>query len=137
MLTTASRRLFALPAALLLFVLAATSVFAQQGPRGMDKAAWLDRQMAALTEQVGLTEAQAAQVRPLLEAQFDQRQALFQQARGQGREAMQALRPQMQKLQEETDAKVEALLQEDQVAKYRAYREAQQAQRRGPRGGTN
>jgi Spy/CpxP family protein refolding chaperone len=102
---------------------------AQQGPpqgRGMPS---VDERLTQMTEQLRLTEDQAAKVRPILEKQDRQRDELFEKYGG-DRETMRA---EMRKLVEEGDAELAGVLTEQQMKMHVEQR--QQRMRQGPPGG--
>lgn len=111
------------------FVLAAfvTPLQAQQGGRGAGRGPNLDEQMAQLTEELDLTEDQAASVRVVLEMQAERRQELFAGGGG-DREAMRAA---MMEMREETDLQLKEILTDEQMGKYTELMAARR-QRRGP-----
>jgi Spy/CpxP family protein refolding chaperone len=102
------------------------------GPHG-DPAAHIDQ----LIDELDLSTDQASQVRPILEESMNQRRALFEGARtGQGRpdrSQMQALRPEMEAIREQTDAQLAEVLTADQMAQLREIRASRQAEHRAHR----
>ena len=91
----------------------------------------VERQMASLTEAVGLTDAQATRVRTILTAQAADRPSgpppRGRPAGGQGGSDPRAAR------RAETDRQIEAVLTEGQVERYRAWSASQAQQRpQGP-----
>lgn len=115
--------------AVLAFAWLAAPALAQQGPpqgRGMPS---VEERLAQMTEQLKMTEDQAAKVRPILEKQDRQRQELFQKYGG-DRETMRA---EMRKLIEEGDREMAGVLTEEQMKKHVEQR--QQRMRQGPPGG--
>lgn len=76
----------------------------QRGPRGMD----LDSRISRLTERLSLTEEQQAEIRPILEQKMQKMQAMWMEAR---------------KLRQETDAKIQGLLTDEQRAQFMQFRE--------------
>lgn len=136
-----TRVLAVLVLGLLSFLTFAPDAYAQRGQGGqrgqraqVDKATWVERQMTSMADSVALMAAQSAEIRVLFEGHFDRMEALREEVRGQGREAMQGMREQMQTLQEELDAEVVLLLSPEQAARYQAWREAQQDRPRRRRG---
>jgi Spy/CpxP family protein refolding chaperone len=102
------------------------------GPPG-DPAAHIDQ----LIDELDLSADQTSQVRPILEESMNQRRALFEGAgTGQGRpdrSQMQALRPEMEALREQTDAQLAEVLTADQMAQFREIRASRQAEHRAHR----
>ncbi len=89
----------------------------------------------ALIQQLELTDAQEARVRPILEAHNEQRVTRFAKAReNPTREAMQAMRKDAETLRAETEKKLAAVLTEAQMTTYKKIQEDRAAQRRGRRG---
>ena len=89
----------------------------------------IERRVEALADALDLSDAQALEVRAILEADLADRPP--RGARGSGDRA--ARREQMEARRAETDAQIEAVLTEAQVEAYRAWRD-ENAGRRGPRG---
>lgn len=113
---------------LLLFAsLSASDALAQRAP--MDRGEYLDRTMSYLSEHVELNEAQIEPIRTILGEQFDTRREMMQQFRDQGPGGMEAAREQMAQLREETNARIEALLSEEQVDGFHAFVKAEDARR--------
>ncbi len=110
--------------------------FAQ--PRRLDPEQMQQRLAAetdALIQQLALTDAQEAQVRPILAERNEQRVARLVKARERfSREAMTAMRQDLEALNAATDKKLEAILTKAQMAKYRKIQEDRAARRRGRRG---
>jgi len=95
----------------------AESQMRQRGPNP-------EREIAQLTEALSLTPDQQTQVKALLKARREKVEALRSAAERPTREQMQAVR-------KDTDAKINAILNEDQKTKYAAWEEQH---RRGPGG---
>lgn len=100
----------------------------QRGPMG-DPAAMVDDHMEALTEAVGLSDEQVALIRPIYEGQAAKLSEMMAGARGQGRSAMEAMRPQLEALRDETHSEVRANLTEEQIEPYEDFVKAQQKER--------
>jgi len=84
-----------------------------------------DEIMAKMTEAVGLTEEQAAQIRPLVEERLEKRNAIFEKNSSKGRRGMWAMKSEMNELKAASDEKVIALLTPEQVERYYAFVEEQ------------
>lgn len=116
----------------LLLFLSNSSVFAQR--MQMDKDTWVKNTLTSMTEAVGLSGEQSEQIKPILEEQFDKQTELRTAMRDGGDRS--GMREAMTDLRNEIDEKIIALLSEDQIPKFKTYRE-ESLQRRGPRrGGT-
>ena len=77
-----------------------------------------DSLMDSYVSRLNLTGEQETSLRSILETQSETAQEMISVARAEGREAMGAMRPKLQRLQEYTNAQVEALLTEDQIPEY-------------------
>ena len=114
--------------AVLLFAAVPSTVIAQQ-PMRRDLGAATDSLIATYQARLDLTDEQTEGIRTILLSQGEKGQAMFETARGEGREAMMELRPRMEELGEETSEQVEALLTEDQIPEYRKIQAEIQEQR--------
>jgi Spy/CpxP family protein refolding chaperone len=99
----------------------------------------MERQLRDLTQALTLNATQQAQVKTLLEAQRQQMEALRQPAAGSdpNSEPPRPSREQMEQIHQATDAKIAALLNDDQKAKFAAWQKQRQQrmeQHRGPDG---
>jgi hypothetical protein len=109
------RYTIALLSALLLLAAWPTDLLAQgRGPGPVITDSLIDSYVTRLN----LTTEQESQLRSILEIQSEKAQEMMGAAREQGRAGMQAMRPKMQELQEQTNAQVEALLTEEQIPEY-------------------
>ena len=79
----------------------------------------IDAKMSRLTERLSLTEEQQAQIRSIFQEQMQKRQAMMAEAR---------------KLRQETEAKIQSLLTDDQRAQFHRLREERQQRMHGPGG---
>lgn len=110
--------------AMLLAVAGVPAEAQQRGPRGAagpDPAMMIER----LTEELGLTEVQAAALRPMFDSMAVRRRAAFDEHRG-NRTAM---RQAMQVIRTDTDRQLASILTADQMQKFRQWRARQE--RRG------
>jgi len=114
--------------AVLLFTAVPRTASAQQ-PTRRDLGAATDSLIATYQARLNLTDEQTEGIRTILLSQGEKGQAMFETARGAGREAMMELRPRMEELGEETREQVEALLTEDQIPEYRKIQAEIQEQR--------
>ncbi len=114
--------------AVLLFAAVPSTAIAQQ-PTRRDLGAATDSLIATYQARLDLTDDQTEGIRTILLSQGEKGQAMFETARGEGREAMMELRPRMEELGEETREQVEALLTEDQIPEYRKIQAEIQEQR--------
>jgi Spy/CpxP family protein refolding chaperone len=87
----------------------------------------IDRQLGQLTQTLSLTPDQQTQVKALLEQRRGKMEALRSTAERPTREQMEAVR-------KDTDSKINALLNDDQKAKYAAWEKERMDHRRGPAG---
>ena len=113
--------------ALLALGLSATPALAQQGPGGRRMLS-PDERLAQLTEQLDLTDEQAAKMKPIIEEQSKKQQELFESAGGDRA----TMRAEMTKLMEETDKRYAEVLTEDQMNEYREMRQERMRQGRPP-----
>jgi len=67
---------------------------------------------------LNLTAEQEASLIGILETQSERAREMMGNARAEGREAMEAMRPKLQELQEETNEQVEQLLNDEQIPEY-------------------
>jgi Spy/CpxP family protein refolding chaperone len=86
-----------------------------------------ERELGQLTQTLSLTPDQQTQVKGLLQERRGKMEAL--RAGG-----AQPTREQMEGIRKDTDAKINALLNEDQKAKFAAWQQQRMQQRRGPGG---
>ena len=109
------RYMIAVLAALLIVATGPTDLKAQgRGPGPVVT----DSLMDSYVSRLNLTGEQETSLRSILETQSETAQEMISVARAEGREAMGAMRPKLQRLQEDTNAQVEALLTEDQIPEY-------------------
>jgi Spy/CpxP family protein refolding chaperone len=100
-----------------------------QGRGGMgQRGGGIERQLSELTQVLGLSGDQQAQVKGLLEA----RRAKMEALRAGG---AQPSREQMEAIHRDTDANIAALLTDDQKVKFAAWQQQRMEQRRGQGGG--
>lgn len=92
-----------------------------------------DSLMDSYVSRLNLTGEQETSLRSILETQSETAQEMISVARAEGREAMGAMRPKLQRLQEVTNAQVEALLTEDQIPEYQKIQAEIQELRRSMR----
>ena len=95
---------------------------------GMRRGPNIERELGQLTQALTLTADQQTQVKALLE----QRRGKMEALRAGG---TQPTREQMEGIRKDTDAKITALLSDDQKAKYAAWQQQRMEQRRGGGGG--
>jgi hypothetical protein len=92
-----------------------------------------DSLMDSYVSRLNLTSEQEATLRSILETQSEKAREMMGTARAGGREAMEAMRPKLQELQEDTTAEVEALLTEEQIPEYHKIQAEIQEMRRSMR----
>lgn len=114
--------------AILAVALTSTPAWAQQGGFGGRRMLSPDERLAQLTEQLDLTDEQAAQMKPIIDAQSKKQQELFESAGGDRA----TMRAEMTKLMEETDKQYAEVLTEEQMSKYREMRQERMRQGRPP-----
>jgi len=104
-----------------------------QDPGGPGRGGMMDpeRRTKMLTERLGLSDAQAAQVKAVFEDERTKGQALMADQTG-DRESM---RPKMEAIRKDSETRIAAILTPDQKAKWEELR-AQQQRRGPPPGGT-
>jgi hypothetical protein len=95
-----------------------------------DPAAMVDEHVDALTKAVGLTEEQVKLIRPIYEENAQEMSEMLEAARGQGRSAMEELRPKLGEMRDAMHEQVRANLNDDQLEPYAAFIEEQQVQMR-------
>jgi hypothetical protein len=83
-----------------------------------------------LAERLALSDEQAAEVFPILEDSFRQMRELMTEARGQGRQGMNAMRDRMDELNATTENRLSRILDERQMAEYKKHVEQQRARMR-------
>ncbi|MDM8550622.1 hypothetical protein QUF72_11110 [Desulfobacterales bacterium HSG2] len=116
----------------LVFMIASAYAMPAEAFRGR-KAPDPERIIANLTRELGLSETQADQVRPIIENQVEQRKSIFEKYSSQGRDGRQAMRGEMETLRSETKTQMASVLTDEQMAKYEAFQE-QRRQKKGSRG---
>ena len=95
-----------------------------------------DREISELKERLNLTDAQVAQIEPILTSTREQMQELWENRSGD----RQHMRSRMQSIMQERDKKIEAILTESQKQEYRKYiqeRRQEWGKRRGQWGNEN
>lgn len=114
---------------------AAPAAFAQGGGgmMNMNPEERAQQRIGVLTERVQLTAQQAEQLRPVLVKQFTEQTGIFQKYQAGG--DRQGMMGEMQALRTKYDEQIQALLTDDQKAKYRTLLEEEAARRRQMMGG--
>ena len=102
---------------------------AGQGTRGASP----DRQLDHLKDRLALDESQVGQIRPILEDMSARREAIRERHRSQGPSGRTAAHQETQALRRETEARLAAILTEEQMESFRALQK-EQRQRMGRRG---
>lgn len=115
----------------LVAMLAAGSGFAQRDQRGpRDPAARLQKEIDNLTNELGLSKEQVAQVTPIIsESQKKQSEAFAKLREAGGEIDRDQMRDQAMKLRADTDMKLKSVLTKDQFVKLRELRKKQMAER--------
>ena len=109
-----------------LFVAGLSTVSLAQGPQRRSP----EEMTAALKTSLTLTDAQAAKVKAVYEAQGKSRDSLMQAANGD----FQSMMPAMMKMTETTNAKIKAVLTPEQATAFQKTVDEQAAQRRARMG---
>jgi len=135
--TTNARIAFTLFALAFSSVIAASIATAQPGGRlQVDPEERVERTLAAIRQNVGISVEQAEQLRPIFLEDGERRSELFEQFGRGNREAMRAA---MDVLGAETNELVSEVLSEDQMTKYLTWQESRPRRPRGrgnrPQGG--
>lgn len=100
----------------------------QRAPR--DPAARLQREIATLTTELGLSKEQVDQVTPIItDSQKKQADAFAKMREGGGEPDRDQMRDQAMKLRAETDTKLKSVLTKDQFVKLRELRKKQMEER--------
>jgi Spy/CpxP family protein refolding chaperone len=105
------------------------NAFSFEGRRGPDP----EKMLSHLTEELALSDDQANQIRPLLEAQAEKRQKLFSESSSGG--DRRAMREQMRAIHEETDKQIESILTPEQVEQFQELRKRMRSKKRPMRNG--
>jgi hypothetical protein len=92
-----------------------------------------DSLIDSYVSRLNLDSEQEASLRSVLQTQSEKTREMMGAARAGGREAMEAMRPRLQELQEETNKQVEELLTEDQIPEYHKIQAEIQERRRSMR----
>lgn len=92
-----------------------------------------DSLMDVYVSRLNLNDEQEASLRGILETQSEKALEMMGTARAGGREAMEAMRPKLQELQEQTNKQVEEVLTEDQIPEYHEIQAEIQEMRRSMR----
>jgi Skp family chaperone for outer membrane proteins len=87
-----------------------------------------------LTKELGLSDMQVEQIRPVIQNHAEKRNEIFDQYRSEGRSGRQEMRSQMEALREETESELASVLTEEQMEKYRAYQEEKRQKRHNNKG---
>ena len=127
------RRLSAVPALILLFTLSIPAVLAQPGGRmQMDPAERVERMLAEIDENVGISDEQVERLRPIFLEEAEKRLERREQF---GRGDREASRAAMEIMQAETNERIGEVLGEEQMTKYLEWQESRLQGRRGRQGG--
>ena len=113
---------------------ACVSSQSQRGPGDARRGDRVDRQVESMREAVGLSDAQANQVRAIFGSASDRPERGARRGAGRPAGDREATRARRAERRAEIERQIEAVLTEAQAKRYRAWRDAQQDQRRGRRG---
>jgi DNA repair exonuclease SbcCD ATPase subunit len=86
---------------------------------------------------LNLTDDQAAKILPIITEDMKKRKDLWEQAKEQGHDSREAIKEQMEKLNQERDTKLAKYLNADQVTKLKQKREERKAGKHGHNHGGN
>ncbi|MGE0083067.1 MAG: hypothetical protein AB7S75_01465 [Desulfococcaceae bacterium] len=110
--------------AALLFVFAMAQTVSAAGlQRQMPKVPDAEQIIANLTAELSLSGDQVAQIRPIIEDHTKKRDAVIEKYADQDRSGRQNMRAELDALRTEQDARLQEVLTEEQMVKYRAYTE--------------
>ncbi len=116
----------------LAFIITSACVTPSEAFRG-SKARDPEKIISHLTRELGLSDTQVTQIRPIIENQAEQRKLIFEKYASQGRSGRKAMRGEMDALREKTDSQLASVLADEQMAKHRELHD-QRRQNRGQRG---
>ena len=120
--------------ALLLFFVGASDLFAQgRGGRNMDPAKAAAEQLTAMTEALGLSDEQVAQVGPILQGTLEKQLKMRDSMRAGGGDRA-SMREKLGELNDMQNTQLAEVLSEEQMVKYKEWRKEMQKARRGGRG---
>ncbi len=89
----------------------------------------INERLKTLKEKLELNDEQVSKIKVVLEESQDQMQELFENRAGDREE----MRNKMQEIRKDSNTKIESLLNENQIEKYRKYVENERKNRRGNR----
>jgi hypothetical protein len=82
----------------------------------------VNRMVNQMKQELNLTDAQVNQILPIVQGHVQKQKELIEQVRGKGRGAMGTIRTDMEKLNQQTDAKLAEFLSKEQLAKWKETR---------------
>jgi Spy/CpxP family protein refolding chaperone len=100
------------------------NAFSFEGRRGPDP----EKMLSHLTEELALSDEQANQIRPILEAQAEKQRKLFSESSSGG--DRRAMREQMKGIHEETDRQIESILTPEQIEQFQELRKRMRGKKR-------
>ena len=97
------------------------------GPGGQAGPVSAEQRVADMRTKLGLTADQTAEVKPIIEEQFERRKAIMGKSRSDSREAREKMQAKRDDLEWETDKKLASVLTEDQMLAYTKWIEEEAA----------
>ncbi|MGE4424737.1 MAG: hypothetical protein AB7D39_20725 [Pseudodesulfovibrio sp.] len=99
------------------------------GPGGPGGPVSAEQRVADMQTRFGLTDEQAAAVKPIIEEQFERRKAIMDQTRSSGSEAREKMQAKMDDLDWDISKKLSQVLTEDQMLAYTKWVEEEAAKK--------
>jgi hypothetical protein len=103
------------------------------GPGGQAGPVSAEQQVADMRAKLGLSDEQAAEVKPIIEEQFERRKTIMDQSRSSGSEAREKMQAKLDDLEWNIDKKLAAVLTEDQMLAYTKWVEEEAARKSADR----
>lgn len=98
--------------------------YAQQGPpAGFDPKESFEQFMTDCTRELSLTKEQESKVRSILEEQFTEQKAYREKMKNSDSKDFRAMKKEMKRIREKTDAQLNPVLTEEQMKKFQSLRD--------------
>ena len=98
--------------------------YAQQGPpAGFDPKESFEQFMTDCTRELSLTKEQESKMRSILEGQFTEQRAYREKMKNSDSKDFRAMKKEMKRIREKTDAQLNPVLTEEQMKKFQSLRE--------------